>query len=141
MRLRGPDDVARFVRQGLDGHVPHQPEVLVLGLDQERRICGVALNDGRASLRDLTVNELVLLGEEFATEALVVVELLTGEPDVPSAGEVASFDGLAAECDRAGLILLDCLAVSSHRWWSFRELAGGSGDSGIGGCKGMEWSI
>jgi hypothetical protein len=122
MRMRDPDDVVSFLRRCIGGDPIERAAVIVMGLGPERYPSGVAVNDRRASVGELSVSELVLIGEEFETDGLLAVELATGDAGPPSASDLGVFEGLVDECDRAGLVLVDAIRLACHRWWSYRAL-------------------
>ena len=121
MRMRTAADAARFVDRCLDGEPISQAGVIVFGLDGERFPCGVALNERRASVTELSVHELLLVGEELQTDTLVLAEVVVGAGAAPCVEALQLFTRLSAECDRVGLVLLDAVTISRDNWWSWRE--------------------
>ncbi|MEX1006452.1 MAG: JAB domain-containing protein [Acidimicrobiia bacterium] len=140
-RLRGPDDVARFIARCVQDDTSVDPALIVLGIDRECWIVGGAVNNDRVSHNLLNPRELVQLRDEIDAEALVLVEIRGGEPTAPELVEADQFRIFADACESAGVMLLDCLVVCRHHWWSLRELLPRSDDFGIRGCNGRDWGV
>jgi hypothetical protein len=119
--VRGADDVVALVRQLVPDR--NVEGMLVVGLDHERRLCGVAVNGRHRALSFVKVWELEALAAELDAHALVVAVFPRFERAAPSEHEVRAFVDLRDRARRARLSLNDCLIVCGHRWWSLRELS------------------
>jgi hypothetical protein len=98
--------------------------MLVVGLDRDGRISGVAVNPRHRALSFVKVWELGALADELDACALVVAVFPSrGGCDVPTEHERTAFADLAARAHRARIVLLDCVVVRAERCWSLRELA------------------
>ncbi len=97
--------------------------MLVVGLDGDGQICGVAVNQRHRALSFVKVWELSALAEELEASALVVALFPRGGSVAPSEHEVSSFTDLCARAHRAQVVLSDCLVVRGGRTWSLRELS------------------
>jgi DNA repair protein RadC len=136
-RLRGPDDVARFIKRCVGNETEGRPGLIIFGLDRECWITGGAVNNDRVSHTLLRPREMTLLREECKADALVLVEIRGGRPKAPELVEAHQFRMLAEACEPVGVVLVDCLVVCRHHWWSLRELLPRLEDSELGGCN---WS-
>jgi hypothetical protein len=92
--------------------------MLVIGFDEARRLCGVAVNPRHRALTFVKVWELRALAEELEASALVVAVFPRGAGVEPSAHERWVFADLQARAKRAQVELLDCLLVRGGRTWS-----------------------
>jgi hypothetical protein len=118
------NDVATLVRElAADGEDGEVEGMLVVGLDGDGQICGVAVNPRHRALSFVKVWELSALAEELEASSLVVALFPSGGADVPSDHEVSSFADLCARAHRAQVVLSDCLVVRGGRTWSLRELS------------------
>lgn len=116
-------DVATLVRElAADDEGGEVEGMLVVGLDGEGQICGVAINSRHRALSFIKVWELSALVEELGACALVVAVFPRGGPDAPTEHEVSAFTDLCARAHRAQVVLADCLVVRGGRPWSLREL-------------------
>ena len=97
--------------------------MLVIGLDEQRRSCGLAANPRHQALSFVKVWELRALLEELGASALVVVVFPPGPAVEPSAHERDAFVDLRARAHRAHVELLDCVVVRGERSWSLRALS------------------
>jgi hypothetical protein len=140
-RLRGPDDVARFIKRCVQDDTTARPGLIIFGLDRECWITGGAANNDRVSHTLLRSREMTLLREECRADALVLVEIRGGEPIVPELGEARDFRALAGACETAGVLLLDCIVVCGHHWWSLQELLPRPEDSELRGCNWSDWVL
>jgi hypothetical protein len=119
--VRGADDAVALVRALVpDGDVNG---ILVVGLDRDRRLCGVGVNPSHRALSFVKVWELEALAEELDACALVIGVFPTGPCRAPSEHELEAFADLYARARRAQVLLFDCIVVRGHRWWSMRELS------------------
>ena len=117
-------DVATLVRElAADTEGGEVEGMLVVGLDGEGQICGVAVNPRHRALSFVKVWELSALAEELEANALVVALFPAGGADVPSDHEVSAFTDLCTRAHRAQVVLSDCLVVRGGRTWSLRELS------------------
>jgi hypothetical protein len=122
-RIMGPDDAAQLFRRGVQGITVEG--LLVLGLGRDRCITGVAMNPRHRALATVKVWELAVLRDELGAEALVLARFPTGRARAPSVSEARRFLDLAERAARARVILLDCIVMRSHQWWSLAERATG----------------
>ncbi len=97
--------------------------MLVVGLDAEGQICGVAVNPRHRALSFVKVWELRALADELEACSLVVALFPAGGADTPSEHEVSAFTDLCARAHRAQVVLSDCLVVRGGRTWSMRQLS------------------
>ncbi len=119
-RLRGPDDVVRFLRAPLgSGFVG----LLVLGMGVDGWATGAAVMPRRLAHAAVGVAELTSCAFDLVTDRLVTVWGVAAGHPVPSALEVEAAIALSHRCAAAGLVLVDSVVISGHRWWSCRELA------------------
>jgi hypothetical protein len=118
-------DVATLVRElAADDEGGEVEGMLVVGLDDDGQICGVAINSRHRALSFIKVWELAALVEELGACALVVAVFPRGGPGAPTEHEVSAFTDLCARAHRAQVVLSDCLVVRGGRTWSMRELSG-----------------
>lgn len=123
LRLRGPDDVARFARQCVaDGTAP-VPSLIVIALDDELATNEFAVNADCVSQMFLSVDELVRVAARLDSDALALVEIRSDPVAAPSLIEAREFTALTDECAKCDLLILDCLVVIGHHWWSLREVS------------------
>ena len=95
--------------------------MLVLGLDRDGQLCGVAVNPHHRALSFVKVWELSALAEELDARALVIAVFPRGGPCAPTEHEVAAFVDLRSRAQRAQVVLLDCLVLRGDRSWPLRE--------------------
>jgi hypothetical protein len=95
---------------------------LVVGLDRERRLCGVATNPRHRALSFVKVWELSALVDELEASTLVLAVFPSGPDRPPTEHEIESFGALCGRAHRAGVRLLDCVVVRGESWWSLCEL-------------------
>jgi hypothetical protein len=93
----------------------------VVGLDEAQRPCGVAVNPRHRALAWVKVWELAQLAAELGAWALVAGLFPSGRSRPPSPHEVEAFVDLHERTRRARVLLLDCIVVRGHQWWSLRE--------------------
>lgn len=122
LRFRGPDDVARFARRCGVGSTGGEG-ALVFGLDTDYRLTGAGVSSVHGSLSMIEVDHLVALADELGAAALVLVVFDPGRASAPSVFEAHHLDLLAGQCREVGVLLLDGIVMSGHRWWSLAELA------------------
>jgi hypothetical protein len=124
-RFRGADDVARFVRAvfGADDAARLERGLLVIGIDEHDELVGVAVQSQRFTARELRAHELRDVAAELSAVALVVAQIEAPDEPVPGLEEALDFVVLASECEDLGTLLLDCVVISGHRWWSLRTRA------------------
>ncbi len=117
-------DVATLVRElAADKEGGEVEGMLVVGLDGEGQMCGVAVNPRHGALSFVKVWELRALAEELDATSLVVALFPPGGADAPSDHEVWAFTDLCARAHRAQVVLSDCLVVRGGRTWSMRALS------------------
>jgi hypothetical protein len=117
-------DVATLVRElAADDEGGEVEGMLVVGLDGDGQICGIAINPHHRALSFIKVWELAALVEELRACALVVAVFPRGGVDAPTEHEVSAFTDLCARAHRAQVVLSDCLVVRGGRTWSMRELS------------------
>jgi DNA repair protein RadC len=121
-QVKGADDAVALLRE-LVGEAPIDG-LLVVGLDAEQRLCGVALDSRHRALSWVKVWELAALAAELDACALVIGSFPSGQPRPPSRHEVDAFVALHARGKQARVLVLDCIVVRGHRWWSLRERSG-----------------
>lgn len=119
--LRGPDDVARLFRDRWPADVSG---LVVLGLLAERRATGAAYLARSLSHSALDTRVLASCAFELTTPRLVTVWVLGAGHPAPSLLEVDAGVELGERCRSAGLVLVDSIVISGHRWWSLREMSG-----------------
>jgi hypothetical protein len=122
--VRGADDAVALVR----ALVPEGETdgMLVIGLDDERRPCGVGVNPHHRALSFVKVWELEALLAELDASALVIGLFPSGPMRPPSHHELDAFVDLCTRARRAQVLVFDCIVVREHRWWSMRELSVGT---------------
>src|SRR6476659_7858106 len=96
--------------------------MLVVGLDHERHVCGVAINPHHRALSFMKVWELEALLQELDACSLVVALFPPGPVRRPTAHEVEAFVDLRARAHRAQVSLDDCMIARGGQTWSLREL-------------------
>jgi hypothetical protein len=118
--VSGADDAVALVR----ALVPDRDVegMLVIGLDRDRRLCGVGLNPNHRALSFVKVWELQDLAAELDACALVIGLFPSGPVRAPSRHELDAFVDLCTRAWRAQVLVFDCIVVREHRWWSMREL-------------------
>ena len=117
-------DVVTLVQELAAGDLGGEVEgMLVVGLDVEGQICGVAINSRHRALSFVKVWELSALAEELEAASLVVALFPHGGAEVPTEHELSSFTDLCARARRAQVVLADCLVVRGGRAWSLRAMA------------------
>jgi hypothetical protein len=97
--------------------------MLVVGLDRERRVCGVAINPHHRALSFMKVWELEALLQELGACSLVVGLFPAGRVRQPTAHEIEAFVDLRARAHRAQVPLDDCIVARGGQTWSLREFA------------------
>ena len=117
-------DVATLVQElAADDDGGEVEGMLVVGLDGDGRVCGVAINPHHRALSFIKVWELAALVEELDAHALVVAVFPRGGPLAPTEHEISAFTDVCARAHRAQVVLADCLVVRGGRTWSMRELS------------------
>ncbi len=96
--------------------------MLVVGLDQEQRVCGVGVNPHHRALSFVKVWELRALAAELEARSVVIAVFPTGGATAPTEHELAAFRDLCTRARRAQVLLHDCIVVRGGRAWSLREL-------------------
>ena len=121
----GPEDAARVIKQLVcDEHVVGQ---LLVGLDERGRVCGAAFTCPCDACRDIVRSDaeaLVAVADRISAVELVLTTFVEPDRIVPTAADVARFEGLRVECRTLGIELLDHILMSGHRWRSVREVSG-----------------
>jgi hypothetical protein len=117
-------DVATLVRElAADDEGGEVEGMLVVGINGEGQVCGVAVNPRHRGLSFVKVWELSALAEELDACSLVVALFPPGGANAPSDHEVSAFTDLCARAHRAQVVLSDCLISRGGRTWSMRELS------------------
>jgi hypothetical protein len=75
--------------------------MLVVGLDCDGRVCGVAVNSRHRALSFVKVWELAALAEELEARSLVVAVFPGSGPSAPTEHERAAFTDLRVRAHRA----------------------------------------
>jgi len=117
--VKGADDAVVLLRE-LVGGEPIDG-LVVVGLDHERRPCGIAVNPRHRALSWVKVWELAELATESDACALLVGLFPSGRSRAPSPHEVEAFVDLHDRALQARVLLLDCIVVRGRQWWSLRE--------------------
>ena len=120
----GPDDAATVIQALVcDEHVVGQ---LLVGLDEGAQVCGAAFTCPCDACRDIgrtDAEALVAVADRIGAVELVLTTFVEAERVVPTAADVARFEGLRVECRTLGIELLDHILMSGHRWRSVREVS------------------
>ena len=119
--MRGPDDAVAFFRR-----IPLASRVratLVLGRDPQWRMAGIEVLSYRPEVAFLDPSALAATTRRFGTSRLVAVAFQPDREVAPSAIEALQFVDVADRCADRGLVLLDCIVIQGHRWWSLHERA------------------
>ena len=96
--------------------------MLVVGLDRDGQVCGVAVNSRHRALSFVKVWMLEELLRELEACALVVGVFRKGAARAPTRHEMDAFVDLRARAHRAQVPLRDCILVRGRETWSLREL-------------------
>jgi hypothetical protein len=115
------DAVSLVQALAVDGD--HVEGLLVVGLDRDRSVCGVAVNSRHRALSFVKVWMLEDLLRELEACSLVVGVFRHGSARAPTRHEVEAFLDLRARAHRAQVMLDDCILARGHETWSLRELA------------------
>ena len=118
-RIKCADDAVSLLRELVGGNPIDG--LVVVGLDRKQRWCGVAINPRHRALAWVKVWELADLVAELGACALVVGLFPSGRSRAPSPHEVEAFVDLHERASQARVLLLDCIVVRGHQWWSLRE--------------------
>src|SRR5262245_25588819 len=122
--LHGAADVVRFVHTTLsNASYASRAAIVVIGLDTAHRPVGLAENRRRWSLRSFTSQELAALAAQLGAHALVLVQFVPNKRRAPAVADAYAFRGLARRCAAERTPVLDCIVVSSDRWWSLAHIA------------------
>jgi hypothetical protein len=97
--------------------------LLVVGLDYEGGVCGVAVNSRHRALSFVKVWMLEELLRELGACSLVVGVFRHGAARAPTRHEVEAFVDLRARAHRAQVVLDDCILARGRATWSLRELS------------------
>jgi hypothetical protein len=116
-QVRRPSDAIALARAVLGGH-PDPTGELVLGLDPERRLTGVAVRPMPEDHAAVDVEQLVALAVELDAEALVLVSLLADEHELACEADADGFLTLGRACLGRGVLLLDHVLVAGTTWRS-----------------------
>jgi hypothetical protein len=98
--------------------------MLVIGLDVQQQLCGVAVNPGHRALSFVKVWMLEQLLQELEACSLVVGVFRQGPARGPTRHEIDAFRDLQARAHRAQVPLHDCILARGTQTWSLRELSG-----------------
>jgi hypothetical protein len=120
-RVTGPDQAVAAFRCLVHGELD-RPLLSTLVLDRWQRLRGVYTTAGGAEeaadwLRDRVLPALPHPGPSAA----VLVVSRPGGSTLPQPGEAAALRDAAGQCRSHGVVLLDVLIVSGHRWRSLSE--------------------
>jgi hypothetical protein len=96
--------------------------LLVVGLDRDERVCGVAVNSRHRALSFVKVWMLEELLRELEARSLVVGVFRRGAARAPTRHEIDAFVDLQARAHRAQVPLLDCVLARGSQTWSLRGL-------------------
>jgi hypothetical protein len=99
--------------------------MLVIGLDAQRRVCGVGVNRRHRALSFVKVWELEALLQELDACSLVVGLFPSGPPRAPTMHELDAFVALSSRAHRAQVVLEDCIVARGNQTWSLRALRTG----------------
>ena len=123
-RVRDIDDAVRVVKQLVcDQHFQGQ---LIVGLDSSQHVAGAVFNcpcDGCGDEMLTDPDELIDLVDAMQADELFLVTFVEPERLVPTAADVARFEGLRVECLDEGVLLLDHLLFTGHRWRSIGQVS------------------
>ena len=111
-----PSDVVALVQAMLADQLPSSGEI-VIGLDAERRLIGVALRPGSTD-RPVDAEQLVALAAELEATALVLVSFLFDEREFGFETDVEGFLVLARACRARHVLLFDHVLLAGTRWRS-----------------------
>jgi hypothetical protein len=118
-RVEHVGDAVRIVKELVcDDHTQGQ---LIIGLDDECHVAGAVFNCPCDSCRDEVLEdpeELVDLADAMDADELILVTFVEPDRLVPTAADVARFEGLRVECMSEDVLLLDHLLFTGHRWRS-----------------------
>jgi hypothetical protein len=98
--------------------------MLVVGLDCDGGVCGVAVNSRHRALSFVKVWMLEELLRELEACALVVGVFRKGAARAPTRHEVHAFVDLRARAHRAQVPLHDCILARGRETWSLSALSG-----------------
>jgi hypothetical protein len=123
--VTGPDQAVAAFRC-LVNCEPDRPLLAILVLDRWQRLCGVFATAGGAQesadwLRD---SVLPALPHHPGPNAAFLVVSRPGGSTLQRSGEAAAWRDAAEQCRAHGVVLLDVLIVSGHRWRSLSEADG-----------------
>lgn len=123
-RVTGPDQAVAAFRCLVDGELGY-PLLATLVLDRWQRVCGVSTTAGSAEdaadwLRDRVLPAL----PQPDPSAAVLVASRPGGSTLPRPSEAAALREAAVQCRSHGVVLLDVLILSGHRWRSLSETDG-----------------
>jgi hypothetical protein len=122
--IDGPDDAIAVIKAMVcDEHVVGQ---LLVGLDEHAHVCGAAFTCPCDACRDVVrtdADALTAVADRIGAVELVLTTFVEDGRFVPTAADVARFEGLRVECRALGVELLDHILMSGHRWRSVREVS------------------
>lgn len=123
-RIRKPADFAQFVRAMLAPNREPIPVPIILGVGVARddTLCGFGLLDDARALTEVSTCDLTALADKLGAVALLLALALPPGSRSPAPEVVRSYSTLAKSTGRAGVLLVDCIAVCGDRWWSLRTL-------------------
>src|SRR5262245_7703136 len=127
--LRSGRDVVQLAAAVLGRSYASRAAVVVVGLDAVNPVAGVVGSRRRWSLRAFSARDLVALGRELRTQALVLVQFVPDKRGEPSMADAHDFRTLASRCAADHTLLLDCIVVSGDRRWTLAHQAASAGGS------------
>ncbi|MET0421380.1 MAG: hypothetical protein ABW073_06725 [Acidimicrobiia bacterium] len=122
VRLRGPDDLVRFVRQH-ERSSPRGggPSVFVCGLAPSRDVTGAFTQLRSFGHGGIGARQLVSCAASLHTTRIALAWTVPPGATSPSALEIDAAVALGRELLDCGVALVDSVIVSGHRWWSCRD--------------------
>jgi len=122
LKILGPDDAVALLRQAVPDD-QHEGEI-VLGLDWASQLCGIATRfpERDGPVPEICVEHLRLIAEELAAVEILLVTFVPPDRVVPTAADVARFEGLRVECGAEHVALVDHVLMAGHQWRSIAEL-------------------
>jgi hypothetical protein len=123
-RVTGPDQALAAFRclARADG-VGDMLAALVL--DRWQRICRLCVTPGGAEeVADWLRDRVLPAIPRHVPSAVVLIVSRPGDSTVPGSFELAAWRGATGMCRPHGVVLLDVLIVSGHRWRSLSETNG-----------------
>lgn len=111
-RVRGPEEAMAVLRKVV--RRVSAPQTVAMLLDCRQCVVTLATIGARR-----TPDRVAACSREDAA-AVVVATFRAGGPTLPTDAELISWNNASAQLEATGLVLLDWLFVSDHRWRSIR---------------------